>query len=95
MQFFFRAQGWGWRFCLTGFVGDPAAKPLIALVSQQINNDSPATVPMLQDHKKFLDFPAKPCYKRILLALKNSLVWKITNMYKKRELYNIPPQPIT
>ena len=44
-------------FCLTGFMGDPAAKSFIALV-RKINNDSPAFVPIPQCHMKFLDFSA-------------------------------------
>lgn len=50
-------------FCLTGFVGDSAAKLLIALMSQQVNKHSPATVSILQGHKRLLGFSAKPLKK--------------------------------
>lgn len=72
-------------FCLTGFVGDPGAKLLIALMSQQVNKHSPATVPILQGHKRFLDFSAKPVKKGSSWPLKCSSLWKISNIHKRRE----------
>lgn len=60
VNFFLEAQGWAGCFCLAGFAGYPAAKLSVALVSQQVNKENPAALPVLQGRKRFLDFSAKP-----------------------------------
>lgn len=72
-------------FCLTGFVGDSAAKLLIALMSQQVNKHSPATVSILQGHKRLLGFSAKPVKEGSSGPLRSSLLWKISDTHKRTE----------
>lgn len=88
LKFIFSSElkAWVGCFCLTGFAGNPAAKLLIALVSQQVNKHSPATLRILQGHKRFLDFSAKPIKDESSVPLKSSLLWKISDIIQEERI---------
>lgn len=54
-------------------------------MSQQVNKDRPASIPILQGHKRLLDVSTKPHKEGSSWPLKSSLWWKISNIYKRRE----------
>ena len=54
-------------------------------MSQQVNKHSPATVSILQGHKRLLGFSAKPVKEGSSGPLRSSLLWKISDTHKRRE----------